>query len=381
MIRVLIVDDSAFMRKALSLLLEGVADIQVIDTARDGMEAVEKVKALRPDLVTMDIEMPRMDGLTALRQIMKECPTPVMMVSSLTQEGAQATVEALQAGAVDFIPKQNSYVSLEIAQIKETLVEKIRTVARTRSRLFRRPARPASPSGGLPHTTATPAGSSPESSAPATVRPPTPPASVSLRAAHARLLVIGVSTGGPFALQKVLPALPADLPVPVAVVQHMPPHFTGPLADRLNALSPLTIVEATNGMAVRPGMVLIAPGGRHLTFRSGPQGLIAATPEEPTSMLHRPSVDVMFRSANEQLNGRVLAVVMTGMGKDGLLGCRDIKQRGGLVIAQDEDTSVVYGMPRAVVEAGLADAVLPLEQIAPVVTRALQRTAFARATP
>ncbi len=334
------------------MMLEEDAEIRVVDTARDGLEAIEKVKRLCPDLVTMDIEMPRMDGITALKRIMAEHPLPVMMISSLTQEGAQATVEALQAGAVDFIPKQMSYVSLEISKIKAELIEKVKTIVRSRSRLFRRgiPAYGAGTSGGA---------------RPAVTGPP-------LRCHGVRLLVIGVSTGGPFALQKVIPVLPKDFPIPVVIVQHMPPHFTRSLADRLNTLSALKVTEAAPIMRVEPGMVLIAPGGRHLIFRASKLGVIVATPEQPAT-LHRPSVDVMFSSACKAYDGQVLALVMTGMGKDGLEGARRIKRYGGKVVAQSEETCVVYGMPKVVVEAGLADAVLPLDNLADALTHAVSR--------
>ncbi|BBM68956.1 protein-glutamate methylesterase/protein-glutamine glutaminase [Rhodothermus marinus] len=349
MIRVLIVDDSAFMRKALSIMLEGDPEVEVVGTARDGLEAIEKVRELKPDIVTLDVEMPRMDGLTALRRIMREHPVPVIMVSSLTQEGAQATIEALEAGAVDFIPKQHSYVSIEISRIRAELLEKIKTIARTRPLPTRRRS-------AAPGTEALPA----------------------FRFREARAIAIGVSTGGPRALQQVIPALPADLPVPVLIVQHMPPHFTRSLAERLNSLSPLTVVEAEEGMPLEPGRVFLAPGGRHLVLerRNGHVPVIR-TPVEPAT-LHRPSVDVMFQSVCQAFGGKVLAVVMTGMGRDGLEGARLIKQHGGKVITQDEATCVVYGMPRAVAEAGLSDAVLPLEQIGPFLARSLGCTPVAQ---
>lgn len=349
MIRVLVVDDSAFMRKAISMMLDSDPEIEVIDTARDGLEAIEKIKRLRPQLVTLDIEMPRMDGITALKRIMKECPTPVMMISSLTQEGAQATVEALQAGAVDFIPKQLSFVSLEINKIKDELLAKVKSIVRSRSRIFSR-AR----SGHAP--------------------PGAPRAEPQRRVIfpQAQLLAIGVSTGGPFALQQVIPKLPANFPIPIAIVQHMPPHFTRTLAERLNMLSPLRVVEAEPGMNVEPGTVLVAPGGRHLTFRKSSLGVITATPEEPKSVLHKPSVDVMFDSACYAYRGKVLSLIMTGMGKDGLEGAKRIKQLGGRVLAQDEASCVVYGMPKAIVDAGIADAVFPLENLAGALTRAVR---------
>lgn len=344
MIRALVVDDSAFMRKAISMMLESDPEIKVVDTARNGAEGVEKVRQLKPDVVTMDVEMPVLDGISALRQIMKQHPCPVLMISSLTREGAQATVEALQAGAVDFIPKQSSYVSLEITKVQHDLIEKVKTITRSRSRWYQRTTAAAP----IPRT---PAVHFPE----------------------AQIVVIGISTGGPFALQRLIPALPFDLPVPVAVVQHMPPHFTRSLAERLDAASPLHVVEAENGMPVQAGTVYLAPGGKHLTFRHSAGGSLVQTPEQPSDTLHRPSVDVMFESAEAAYSGRVLSVVMTGMGKDGLQGVKAIKQHGGKLIAQDEASCVVYGMPRAVVDAGLADAVLPLEAIADAVARAVRR--------
>ncbi len=340
MIRVLIVDDSAFMRKALAIMLEGDPEITVVDTARDGIEAIEKVRQLKPDIVTLDVEMPRMDGITALRQIMREHPVPVIMVSSLTQEGARATIEALEAGAVDFIPKQHAYVSIEISRIRSELIEKIKAITRTRPHLRMR--------------------------ARATTRDGAP----SLHFPDAQIIAIGVSTGGPRALQQVIPTLPANLPVPVVVVQHMPPHFTRSLAERLDSLSALPVVEAEEGMLLQAGQVFIAPGGRHLLVAMPNGKAVVHTPTEPAT-LHRPSVDVTFESVCRAFKGRVVAVVMTGMGRDGLDGARLIRQMGGKVLAQDEASCVVYGMPRAVVEAGLADAVLPLEQIGPTLARGL----------
>ena len=367
MIRVLVVDDSAFMRKAISMMLEEDAEVQVVETARDGLEAIEKVKRLRPDLVTMDIEMPRMDGITALKHIMKEHPVPVMMISSLTQKGAQATIEAMHAGAVDFIPKQMSFVSLEINKIKGELLAKVKSIARSRSRLFSRNRSGAS-SG------ATARGTSSSRQGGASVRRAGSNASA-VRFPKAGLVAIGVSTGGPFALQKVIPALPGDFPVPIVVVQHMPPHFTRSLAERLDAMSTLRVAEAEPSMRLEPGTVLIAPGGRHLTLRRSKLGVITATPDEPSDLLHRPSVDVMFDSACKAYGGKVLALVMTGMGKDGLQGARHIKQFGGKVLAQNEATCVVYGMPKAVVDADLADATLPLEGLAEALTKAVVRRA------
>jgi len=351
MIRILVVDDSAFMRKAISMMLESDPDIEVIDTARDGLEAIEKVKHLRPDVVTMDVEMPRMDGITALKRIMTEFPCPVLMISSITKEGAQATVAALQAGAVDFFPTQPSYVSLDITEIQEELIGKIKTIAEPSTRLVRGP-------GVLER------------------HPAEPSAPSSVRLQDARIIAIGVSTGGPFALQQVIPKLPADLHIPVVVVQHMPPHYTRSLAERLDSLSSLDVVEADAGMPLEAGHVYIAAGGRHMIFQSDHKvGVTISTPQEPEDTLHRPSVDVMFLSANDAFRGRVLAAVMTGMGRDGLEGARRIKQDGGRVLVQDEESCVVYGMPRAVVEAGLSDSTVPLDEIASTIIDAIRPVA------
>ncbi len=340
----LVVDDSAFMRKSISMMLESDRSIEVIGTARDGLEAIEKVKILKPDLMTLDVEMPRMDGITALKRVMKESPLPVLMVSSVTKEGADATIDAMAAGAVDFIPKQISYVSLDITNIKENLVAKVKSIANVRSRVFQRSPSAAPPAAVSPSAFASP---------------------------NAKLIAIGISTGGPFSLQKVVPLLPENFPLPVAIVQHMPPHFTKSLAERLDSISRLKVCEAEDGMEVASGKVFIAPGGFHLKFKDNGANTTISISAFPQSSLHRPSVDVMFNSALETYGGDVLAVVMTGMGKDGLEGARSIKRAGGKVIAQDEESCVVYGMPKSIVDAHLADSVVPLEEIASTLVTAV----------
>jgi len=351
-IRVIVIDDSAFMRKSLSMLLESDPEIKVIATARDGQEGIEKIRSYRPDLVTLDVEMPRMDGLTALRVIMKEIPLPVLMVSSLTTEGAQATLDALNLGAVDFIPKQLSYVSLDIIKIKEELIHKVKTIVRSRS-LRHRLARWRTKSG---FSDDTPVQHSLENQAMALSR-------VAKPAVPLRLTAIGVSTGGPPALQQIIPKIPADYPTGIAIVQHMPPKFTRSLAERLDGLSSIHVKEAEEGDVLKPGVALIAPGGFHLTFFKNGYELVAKISEQPAYTLYRPSVDVMMSSIAAVYSGGVLGVILTGMGKDGLEGLQRIKRNGGYVIAQDEESCVVYGMPKAAVDAGIADAVLPLERI------------------
>ncbi len=360
-INVLVVDDSAFMRKAITMMLESDPAIKVVGTARDGEEGIEKVKLLKPDLVTMDIEMPRMDGLAALRQIMSSDPVPVMMVSSLTTSGAQATLEALEMGAVDFIPKQMSYVSLDIVKIKDDLLAKIKDIARRKHLLMSR----------YRQRQFTRIGTTP-------VAPgPVPSKTVEVSAARhvirkrqhlVNIIAIGSSTGGPPALQAVIPKLPRNLPTGIVIAQHMPPMFTKSLADRLDSLSQLNVREAVDGDLVEAGVVLIAPGGRHMTVkRKGGQAHVVVS-DQPSDTLYKPCVDVMMNSVAEAYGVATMAVILSGMGSNAILGLRTIKTKGGVVIAQNEQTCVVYGMPRAAVEAGVADHIAPIEEVAAEMT-------------
>jgi len=354
-INVVVIDDSAFMRKSISMMLESDPGIKVVATARDGRDGIDKIREFRPDLVTLDIEMPVLDGLSALRIIMKEIPLPVIMISSLTSEGAQATLDALNLGAVDFIPKELSYVSVDIRKIREELIAKVKTIAG--SRPFRR--RPP----GIPLRAASPA-------PPGRGHQAAPGWNIPAGAGkNLKAVVLGISTGGPFALLQTIPKLGADFPLGIAIVQHMPPRFTKSLADRLDSLSALNVREAADGDVLAPGTVLLAPGGQHMTFRRRGGSVVATIGAEPSGSIYRPCADIMFTSAVETFNGPLLGVIMTGMGKDGLEGLRRIKQKGGTVIAQDEESCVVYGMPRAAVEDGVADAILPLEAIPAGLTR------------
>jgi two-component system chemotaxis response regulator CheB len=327
------VDDSAFMRKAITKMLESDPEIEVAGTARDGLDALEKVTRLDPDLVTLDVEMPRMNGLEALQRIMAESPRPVIMVSSLTEQGAEVTLQALDSGAVDYIPKGDGGNLLGVVQIRSALCNKVRALARQR-----RP-RPA---------------------------PPSPPTAVPSRARLGphRFVAVGASTGGPPALQKIFSSFSAEFPVPVVVVQHMPKAFTGSFARRLNGVGALDVKEAETGDLLEPGKGFVAPGGSHLTVRRAGPRLALQVTDRPADTLHKPSVDVTLRSFAEAVGRSTLAVVLTGMGSDGLEGVRSIKALGGQTIAQDADSCVVYGMPRAVVEAGMADAILPIDRIA-----------------
>ena len=350
-ITVVVIDDSAFMRKSISLMLESDPGIKVVATGRDGQDGINKIREFHPDIVTLDVEMPVMDGLSALRIIMKEMPVPVIMISSLTSEGAKATLDALNLGAVDFIPKELSYVSVEIRTIRDELISKVKSIVRSRPRRIRPPGAPGAAGArpGLPGraTWNIPAGAG----------------------GKLKAVVLAISTGGPFALMQTIPKLPIDFPLGIAIVQHMPPRFTKTLAERLDSLSSLNVREAADGDILERGVVLLAPGGQHMTFRMKNGSVVATIRSEPADTIYRPCADIMISSAVEVLNAPLLAVIMTGMGKDGLEGLKKVKQKGGFVIAQDEESCVVYGMPRAAIEEGIADAILPLGKIPAGMTR------------
>ncbi|MBI2875369.1 MAG: chemotaxis response regulator protein-glutamate methylesterase [Candidatus Tectomicrobia bacterium] len=332
------------MRCAITRLLESDAMIQVIGTARDGVEALEKLELLRPDVLTLDVEMPRMDGLTTLARIMERSPTPVVMLSALTVEGAEATLRALHLGAVDFVPKPSGSLSLNIQESKEEILRKVKTAAR--ARLTR--SSPAAKEAARPASTGTKA----------------TPGRFSRR--H-KLIVIGSSTGGPKALHLLLPQLPADLPACVLIVQHMPAGFTRCLADGLDRISSIVVREAQAGDRLAAGLALVAPGDRHLILREGDRISL----DERAPRLHgvRPAVDITLESAARLYGPAVVAVILTGMGSDGTQGAALVKAHKGHVIAEDESTCIVYGMPKQVVEGGHADEVLPLPQIVPELVR------------
>jgi len=360
LITVVVVDDSAFMRKSLSIMLESDPQIKVVAVARDGKEGIEKIREFHPDLVTMDIEMPVMDGLTALGIIMKEMPLPVLMVSSLTTDGAKSTLDALNLGAVDFIPKELSFVSLDIVKIKEELISKVKQIVQSRSLQFRMQRVSAVSRGVLQSSAAGKAAGAASSPAARGAWP----VKKGLRG-----VVLGISTGGPFALLQTIPKLPKDFPVGIAIVQHMPPRFTRSMAERLDGVSQVRVKEAENGDRMEPGLVLVAPGGEQMSFRANGTSVKVQITAEPLNTLYRPCADVMMTSAVEAFNGPLLGVIMTGMGKDGLEGLKLIKQKGGYVLAQNEETCVVYGMPKAAVDSGVADMVVPLEDIPQAITR------------
>ncbi|MCJ2163286.1 chemotaxis response regulator protein-glutamate methylesterase [Pseudodesulfovibrio sp. S3] len=340
MIKVLVVDDSAFMRKAISTMLDKDPSIVVVGVARDGQEGLNMVRELDPDVVTMDIEMPKMDGLTALRHIMMESPRPVLMVSSLTTEGAQSTLKAMELGAVDFIPKQLSKVSLDIIKIEKDLIEKVKAVAARKMR----------------HVVARTA-----------VRPKLKPAAPFARPTGRPLrdvVVIGVSTGGPPVVQKILSSLPADFPAGIVIAQHMPAAFTGPFAARLDSVSNIKVKEAETGDVLKAGHAFVAPGGRHVILDQKISRIDLIVSEEPREALYKPSANVLISSAAEAVGRRGLGVILTGMGNDGCEGIRDLKAKGGRALAQSDSTCVVYGMPKAVVDENLVDEVVDLDDMA-----------------
>ncbi len=349
--RVLIVDDSSFMRMAIRSILSKDPVFDIVGTAVDGVEGVEKAIALKPDIITMDIEMPRMDGITALKQIMAKAPTKVIMVSTLTNEGAKSTFEALDAGAIDYIPKNVTDSSDAQNIFKQELLRKVKEAVRSR---FARPV-------GLTSTAIRPAAAAAAANAAAPHRP----TSSKFSGKKIQYVGIGASTGGPVALQEVLSRIPVNFPYGVMVGIHMPKAFTGPYADRLNAKCSMTIREAVDGDILKPGLALIAPGGMHTTLVR--QGSNVVVKIQPTAnypqYVYIPSVDLMLSSMAEATNGSMLGVILTGMGSDGFKGMQLLKQKGGVTIAQDEATSTIYGMPKACVDGGVADEVLPLGQI------------------
>lgn len=330
-IRVLVVDDSGFFRRRVTEIINADGRMEVIGVASNGQEAIEKNESLRPDVITMDYEMPVMDGITAIRNIMQRRPVPVLMFSSLTFEGARVTLDALDAGALDFLPKNFDAIAKDSAQIKRALTDKIAAVARSQSKV----------------------------AATTVVKP-----AVKGRLSQTELVVIGTSTGGPAALQTLFRSIPAGFKTPIIIVQHMPGSFTKAFAERLNGLSPLVVKEAVDGDKILPSHVYVAPGGMQLMVDRRNGGVIHIR-ESDERVNYRPSVDIAFASAAKHYGSKVLGVVLTGMGADGREGARLIKQGGGHIWAQDEASCVIFGMPMAVIKDGLSDDILSLKDIGP----------------
>ncbi len=335
-IRVLVVDDSAIVRKILSETLASEADIEVVGTAPDPIVALDKIRRLKPDVLTLDIEMPRMDGLTFLKQLMQTQPMPVILISSLAQSSVEIALEALRQGAVDVLAKPSGPYS--VGELRESVSARIRAAARAKlAGPARVEPRPPLPPERRPHT----AGS---------------------RIDQSRLIAIGASTGGTEAIARVLAQLPAEVP-PLVITQHIPPMFSRTFAERLNATCPMEVREAADGDTTRPGLALIAPGGFHMLLeRAGPDFRVRIK-DGPLVCYQRPSVDVLFTSVAAAAGARAVGAILTGMGNDGAQGMKRMKEKGCYNIAQDEATCVIFGMPREAVRAGAVDQVLPLDRI------------------
>ncbi len=368
--KVLVVDDSAFMRKLISEMLSKHPQLEVIGIARNGKDAVAKVIELRPDVITMDIEMPLMNGLEALKEIMEQQPTPVVMLSSTTEIGAENTLIAMDYGAVDFVAKPGGAISLNLHEVEQEIVGKVAAAAKVKISNLVKP-----PMARMKKQV--------KEEFPVNERKAVPSVSfstkiVSLRdkkisKEHETFVIIGTSTGGPRALQEVLTRLPSTINAPILVVQHMPPGFTKSLAQRLDGLSDIRVKEAEDGEALQKGVAYIAPGGKHLKFEKCLAGYCARLDDlDPPRMGHRPSVDVLLESAASNQELQYVTAIMTGMGHDGMKGMQQLKSACfTITIAESEKTSVVYGMPKAIKEAGLADTIVDVQLIADTITEIL----------
>ena len=343
-IRVLVVDDSALMRQFIGDILNSDPRIEVIGTARDGRDALTQIAKLNPDVVTMDVEMPNMDGLAALTEIMRTHPLPVIMVSSMTQEGAQTTMKALALGCVDFIGKPSGSISLNIKTIGQEIIDKVIAAStarlRTKSGLM----------GGGAHTSGV------------RMAPP-------MMGGRRDIVAIASSTGGPMALSELIPRLPKKFPVPIVITQHMPKEFTRSFSERLNAESAVEVVEGFEGLTLKPGRVVIAPGGSHLIIKRRNGAAVCGLSDAPPVLSVKPAANIMFLSIADEYGGNVLCVILTGMGRDGTDGAMALKRKGAYVVAESQKTCVVYGMPKSAVDAGIVDEVLPLNEIPDAMVR------------
>jgi len=391
-IKVLVVDDSSFFRRRVSEIINADPEMEVIDTAKNGEEAITKAKSLRPDVITMDIEMPVLDGISAVKAIMKDTPTPILMFSSLTHQGAKSTIAALEAGAANFLPKKFEDIAKDKAEAVRLLQQNIKEISKRRSllrtpRITPAPVRSTSVTAENRINTATLARKNTDSNRLHTASPvnvrhvahvahvdnatlearaPVAASRVRKRASGKKysLMAIGASTGGPVALQNVLTPLRSDFPLPILLIQHMPATFTAAFAARLNTLCQIRVKEAEHGDRLQPGVAYLAPGGKQVLIENKAGGFTLKVMESPAGINYKPSVDISFGSAAQSYHDKVLAIVLTGMGADGRDGAKLLKQKGSTIWAQDAQSCVVYGMPQAIVNAGLADEQVNLQQIA-----------------
>ena len=387
-VRVLVVDDSAFFRRRVTEILEQNSRLEVIGSANDGREAVEKAKSLRPDVITMDIEMPVMNGIDAVKEIMRSAPCPILMFSSLTHEGATATLNALEAGAADFLPKKFEDIARNRDEAVKTLQDRVLAIANdTGARSTRAATPPPSPTprSSTPSTRSTSARDSSgsaldrirqrseqrqrqrdEATAPTSVASTS---SLTINRAY-QILAIGTSTGGPVALQKILTQLPADFPYPIVMVQHMPAAFTKAFSQRLDGLCKVRVKEAEDGDVLRPGQAYLAPGGKQMIVDGTSSNARLRIKEDNSGRVtYKPSVDITFASLSKLFGGKVLGVILTGMGADGREGSRMLKQKGATIWAQDEASCVVYGMPQAVASAGISSRSISLNEMAKAIIK------------
>jgi two-component system chemotaxis response regulator CheB len=359
-IRVLIIDDSALVRRILSQVLAGDPEIEVVGTAQDAYVAREMIKQLNPHVLTLDVEMPRMDGLQFLRNLMRLRPMPVVMCSSLTERGADVTLEALSLGAIDFVTKPGIDFAYRIDEYASDLIEKVKVAARAR-------VRPLIDTQGSAAQALTADAALAKANAPRLLK------------TSAQIVAIGASTGGTEAIKEVLMRLERDSPG-VVITQHIPKAFSGPFAARMNASSPLTVCEASDGQHILPGHAYIAPGDRHLLVVRDGSRYCCHLDDGPPVNRHKPSVDVLFRSVAQNVGHNAIAVMLTGMGRDGSQGMRQMRLAGAACIAQDENTSVVWGMPRAALEAGAVESLHPVESLGPKVTELAAERSVTRRT-
>lgn len=351
-IKVLVVDDSSFMRKVIGDILDETPGISVVARARDGVDGLIKIEKFRPDVVTLDVEMPRKNGIDTLREIMERFPTPVIMVSSLTQSGATITMQALSMGAVDFVAKPSGTISLNMREVGDELRQKVLAAASARSVVPGRPF-PSKANG------------------PESIRPPVSKGIIkpSVPGVRPKIVCIASSTGGPQALQKMLTELPKDFPLPIVIAQHMPRGFTASFASRLDDLCSIDVVEGSEGVRLRPGLAVIAPGGYHMVIKGGAQDMSVGLSDSPPVLSVKPSANVLFSSVADVVGGDVVAVILTGMGRDGTEGAQILSSKGAYVFGEAPETCVVYGMPRSAMEAGIINEQLPLHDMAGALNR------------